>query len=979
MIYVLHISDLHLVVNPEWNNMKKVILQHVEEKLKNVSEKEKLLIITGDFHNFKDNNYEQAEEFLPELIKAMGIKPDRDVFVVPGNHDVFKEADTDFVRDDAINTLKQEPSELYKKERLNKLLLFYEPYIEFVKKIGIYKDDCDKLPVCVHMRRWEGREKLNILHLNTTIVADDKEKKNQMLDTNTATKLYDDLCKDDLPCLAIGHNSFFDLIEKQKSELRAVLENGNVSAYLCGDRHKKTTNPDEKYINFSSGTSIPNVVSYRTSSDENDDYSDFGMIWHIINENGQVDLEYLKWDKDDQANLYPDGNDKYFLRNKYKKSKSPKTIKTNVGDCWLDNKKINDLCTQSCKPYHIKSFLRGSHCKWNMVFEGVIPKREAVDDLYNRVVDTGGVYALTGPGGEGKSTVLMQLCDMLIKNGFDVLYNNGRGRIELPETITDNTVFVIDNPPDNSLFKAFLESVIESGYSLVLGARENEWNLLKESLNIDGRDIEEIPLTSLSEKEASDFAVCVKNYLNTSRTIEQIKSIFYKNSYGFLYAAMLLAVEDKNSLEEIAHQIIDNLSKKSHSALILLAHIVMSEQCGVDFEKRQYKPACNKLSLTPKDAGKALSKEVSLNGYRYQTRHEVIEKLFFNELFSDNGSLSLDEIDRVMINLFDFKLENYKSEKHFGDPRKNGIECMIKLCSGLEYAGLDTQKYLIERIVDEYKSFPPYRFDRIMRVVQDEKTQLLFYSICFDREWYSPARLSAWCNLLLKNGVLWNSSAQNSPAQIYRKACIEHNADSDTWLAWAKLEEKYSGAGEYEQENTARWIYKKACIEQNADSITWRAWAKLEEKYSGAGEYDKENTARWIYKEMCINRNLPGICWQLWSRFEKNQRGSGDYNKENTARWILRKACIEHNFHCFVWREWLSVELQENNLGSIETKNSALWICSEGKKRFPDDDVLCDVYEKLLFLSPDNLAEALQELLDKLILQNDETDFEGNH
>ena len=73
------------------------------------------------------------------------------------------------------------------------------------------------------------------------------------------------------------------------------------------------------------------------------------------------------------------------------------------------------------------------------------------------------------------------------------------------------------------------------------------------------------------------------------------------------------------------------------------------------------------------------------------------------------------------------------------------------------------------------------------------------------------------------------------------------------------------------------------------------------------------------------------------------------------------------------------MELQENNLGSIETKNSALWICSEGKKRFPDDDVLCDVYEKLLFLSPDNLAEALQELLDKLILQNDETDFEGNH
>ena len=88
LTYLLHISDLHLVVDPQWNNMKNAILYSVRKTLKNVSRGHKLLVITGDFHNFVQNNYDQAIQFLLQLFDAMDIEPDKDVFVVPGNHDV---------------------------------------------------------------------------------------------------------------------------------------------------------------------------------------------------------------------------------------------------------------------------------------------------------------------------------------------------------------------------------------------------------------------------------------------------------------------------------------------------------------------------------------------------------------------------------------------------------------------------------------------------------------------------------------------------------------------------------------------------------------------------------------------------------------------------------------------------------------------------------------------------------------------------
>lgn len=458
MIYLLHISDLHLVADPQWNNMKNAILYSVRRKLENVGCGQKLLVMTGDFHNFIENNYHQAEQFLPRLINAMGIEPGEDVFLIPGNHDVSKDTGNND-REMRIEALHSKPEMLQK--GMNQLLSCYDDYAAFVKKINPYYHSADKNPVSVHVRTW--RNQLNILHLNTTLTADGGAKDNQMTDTLTATsdEIREQLQFGGLPCIALGHNSFHDLLRAHQDQLAAMFLQENISAYLCGDRHKRNSEREKKLIVLGgrqSVVTIPNIVSYRSSADEGDTYSDFGMIWHLWDEQtGRVTLQFMRWNPEDQAELYPDGEEVYEFRRPYRPPVStavsesrglrgqgrpcgplsaasasgdeeiceshgqapalPASAVDNEDNCWISNAFIQERGMFPVKDTHLYHFLRGGRCEWNLAFSNRIVFRDIVGELYDCVIK-GGIYVLTAPGGEGKTTILRQLCAKLVSGGL---------------------------------------------------------------------------------------------------------------------------------------------------------------------------------------------------------------------------------------------------------------------------------------------------------------------------------------------------------------------------------------------------------------------------------------------------------------------------------------------------------------------------------------------------------------------------------
>lgn len=313
MVSILHISDLHIIEGAEWNNMRAALLEEARERTHDLSDGEKLLVITGDFHNFSDGDYQKAAEFLQELFRAMAVNPAQDVFVVPGNHDV--------ANSDAMNAFFG-PGKEWKmrqkaavsaiksgdKDYMEWRLESFVPYCEFVRKIGIYPADSKTLPAEAHVRNWRG--KLNILHLNTALAADGTAKDNHLADTDTATAdgTWKPYFENEIPSLAIGHNSFFDLEKQnQQTELEALFYRKNVSAYLCGDQHRTETDRDKQMIRLKSGhkttPEIPNVVCMKGAPDQSDHYSEFGFYWHEWDEEtDEVKLDARSWKRDeDQA------------------------------------------------------------------------------------------------------------------------------------------------------------------------------------------------------------------------------------------------------------------------------------------------------------------------------------------------------------------------------------------------------------------------------------------------------------------------------------------------------------------------------------------------------------------------------------------------------------------------------------------------------------------------------------------------------
>lgn len=305
MIQLFHLSDFHLVNHSCWQNMKETIRNTLRERCGQLSKGEKFLVITGDFHNFIDTDYKESLTWIPELAEAMRIDIKEDVFVVPGNHDICRPADEEEkeTHEALALTARSNPNKLEKTIFVNMLLKDFEAFNRFCKDLGLC--DADENPAGVRVKKW--RNKLNILHLNTALAADGSDKHNQVVDIQRVTSEEIRVQLDrNLPTIALGHNSYYDLHEYIQIPLYTMFAQENIRAYLCGDQHKVDSGRDTKRIlgKEYGSISIPNIICPRSSADVNDSYSDFGFYVHKWDDStGIVNLELLRWSKNSGSTM----------------------------------------------------------------------------------------------------------------------------------------------------------------------------------------------------------------------------------------------------------------------------------------------------------------------------------------------------------------------------------------------------------------------------------------------------------------------------------------------------------------------------------------------------------------------------------------------------------------------------------------------------------------------------------------------------
>ena len=262
MIRWLHISDLHIKDRADWNNFERELLEKCKE-----FGKINIIIVTGDFHNFcEKENFILAKEFLVRLTEQLELDINKDLFIVPGNHDGVTKVDC---KNTHIKALNDNPIDDEAPESFQALEGAFRDYEKFVK--DMIPDYPELHPAKTHIRCW--RERINFVHCNTAIGADGKKKDRQLMNVDELAKCSPSGEKTNI---ILAHNSFEDMDARIQNRMKDWMRIYHVAAYLCGDRHRRELTSKE--IDRKKNIRIPCVVNYKSAPDSADDYSEFGVI-----------------------------------------------------------------------------------------------------------------------------------------------------------------------------------------------------------------------------------------------------------------------------------------------------------------------------------------------------------------------------------------------------------------------------------------------------------------------------------------------------------------------------------------------------------------------------------------------------------------------------------------------------------------------------------------------------------------------------
>ena len=322
MIHWLHISDMHMknMDNADQDNFCGTLIRECIEERIQVD----FVVATGDFHDFKDTGqYNVSKAFLRKLMKALRLNIEKDLFIIPGNHDVDGERQKTTVekflslaQKDAVERMRWMPDGMADQncdyvytltkhpEVLQELMKNFNGYRAMAGElIQVYQEGADSLsdPASVHVRIWE--DKLNILHLNTSILSDGGRGHADAVDINLACseKIKSQL-DNGLPTIVIGHHSFHDLHLTVKERLVQLFNQTNVWAYLAGDKHRTNYRGDEFLIYRKTGIDAwPNIVAGKIAASVEDSYSEFGAILYCWDNTSTVALTYLQWSPEDSG------------------------------------------------------------------------------------------------------------------------------------------------------------------------------------------------------------------------------------------------------------------------------------------------------------------------------------------------------------------------------------------------------------------------------------------------------------------------------------------------------------------------------------------------------------------------------------------------------------------------------------------------------------------------------------------------------
>ncbi len=266
----LHLSDLHFgLPKPGDRHNQPTVLTALRDEFATLSSKTlpppEAIFITGDIaYSGKAADYEQASKWIDELLKTLGLTPDR-VFVVPGNHDVNRDIDADRKVNRLMRHLRDGDDvddALVDQDDRDLLLRRKEAYLEFAKRFAPARHFPSKPPIerLVWTHQFKTRSNLNvhIVGLDTALLAADRDDPKRLRLGQTQIARLNQCAPGEELVIVLGHHPLNkEWLHPDDERDLSVLLRRRAHLYLAGHVHDH----DSEHVVLGGGSELVRVIA----------------------------------------------------------------------------------------------------------------------------------------------------------------------------------------------------------------------------------------------------------------------------------------------------------------------------------------------------------------------------------------------------------------------------------------------------------------------------------------------------------------------------------------------------------------------------------------------------------------------------------------------------------------------------------------------------------------------------------------------
>jgi hypothetical protein len=564
---------------------------------------------------------------------------------------------------------------------------------------------------------------------------------------------------------------------------------------------------------------------------------------------------------------------------------------------------------EACRGYY-----KGRPASWGIVRDGFAARRKITGVVLDCLMeDDFRSVILTGAGGEGKSTILMQLALLLQEKGLRVFYSSGCSDAE-PVSIIENNhepvALLIDNANELKELAAILRAASRHAYpvKIVLASRRNEWinSSVYKNLGETKRYVEEHRICGIDRDEADNISrLLLDTGTVRDREARSLSDSLLNDSNGFLLAAMITTTHGK-PLKDILYSVVERISGFQDSEKLIEALAVVAAVDVIGSFSKERLPCSLRLFTRAMDIpetgigrfSSSLTGEVSLQttNNRIETRHETIAAILVSILFDPTNSFYISEkyiISRILHAVGSISRDEYSTEE-------SKLLSVIPLYY-LERSGYDFAVELFKAAVKENR----------LRA----------------ETWW------AWADVEYRRGNLGEVDAENTARYIFNQACSILPKHFELWRRWAQIEQLEGNMGDQQNEYSARWIAARGALENPRSQHLWCLWAELEKACGNVGDINSEGSARWIALTSLNNGRKGNEMWAFWTKLEWELGNTGETDIKYSARWIASEGVNSNPRNSHLWLMWANLEKEQGRIGDVFTANTARWIVHNGTER----------------------------------------------